>query len=425
VVRNIFVSATHTRGDSAAVAGLSNASFGITTDGGPLLSTMTAADAAAVGARLCEGGGGDVVLAMMLAAALAPPGGNAARIAPCEALLGFGAGRRQDSSDSFGFTVSDTTGASSAAAELARRAGNGDIRDADDDEVCRVCRRVSSCVSYASSSSNPVSASSNGGGGGYTANSRAGSTLEMLFRRTEERQGAAALSAVSLLATCRVRKYKLAMTCVVNVAAFAAAVTGNTFVLSALPVSAMQSQKAHHRRHSASSAGWLHVLHAAAMAGEVQALRFLHEELGHPLNCRDAHDWTPLHYAAFYGHAVCACYIVERSRVTVGDHSDATGWVTAAGWTVAHVAAATDNAELIDLLAVLGTDFSIGDRRQSTAAHVACEHQHHAALEALARNGAVHADVFDACGMTAADIADMHPGRCADVLRRYGIRPSD
>ena len=46
-------------------------------------------------------------------------------------------------------------------------------------------------------------------------------------------------------------------------------------------------------------------IHRAAMNGNIEAVK-QHLDAGTDVNAKDVSKWTPLHYAAFYGHKVVA-----------------------------------------------------------------------------------------------------------------------
>ena len=156
----------------------------------------------------------------------------------------------------------------------------------------------------------------------------------------------------------------------------------------------------------------------ACAAGEIERVeRLLHDGAsgGAGINDYSADGWTPLHLAAFFGHAKIAelliahdADVLARSRnangntplhaALVGNHPFVAGVLIghggdvnapdAQGWRPLHLAAANNNMDAIDALIAQGADVHAPNGEAKTALSLATEKGHREAAALLRRHGA-------------------------------------
>jgi uncharacterized protein len=153
----------------------------------------------------------------------------------------------------------------------------------------------------------------------------------------------------------------------------------------------------------------------ACAAGEVERAEHLLRDGAAGVNEYSADGWTPLHLAAFFGHAKIAelllahdADVAARSRNTnsntplhaalAGNHKFVAGLLIgrgadvnatdAQGWRPLHLAAANNNMDAIKQLIAQGADVQAANGEAKTALSLATEKNHREAAALLRRHGA-------------------------------------
>ncbi len=156
-------------------------------------------------------------------------------------------------------------------------------------------------------------------------------------------------------------------------------------------------------------------LFEACAAGELERVERLIAEDASPLNTYSGDGWTPLHLAAFFGHArIAELLIAEGGRVSAGstnatrntplhaalagNHKFVAGLLIgagadvnvgdASGWRPLHIAAANNNLDSIKALVAQGADVSAQNNEGKTPLSLATEKNHREAAALLRRHGA-------------------------------------
>lgn len=153
----------------------------------------------------------------------------------------------------------------------------------------------------------------------------------------------------------------------------------------------------------------------ASAAGELERVERLIAEDSSAINSYSPDGWTPLHLAAFFGHAKVAelllthgADVAARSRnnnantplhaalagdqkivaaLLIGNDADVNG-TDGNGWRPLHIAAANNNLDAIKALVAQGADVTAANREGQTALSLAQEKNHREAAAFLRRHGA-------------------------------------
>src|SRR5882672_8928364 len=156
-------------------------------------------------------------------------------------------------------------------------------------------------------------------------------------------------------------------------------------------------------------------LFEACAAGEIERVERLLAEDASRLNSYSGDGWTPLHLAAFFGHAKIVelllaqeADVAARSRnpngntplhaalagnfklvvgLLIGGGADVNA-SDAAGWRPLHLAAANNNMDAIKALVAQGADVAAGNGEGLTPLTIATEKNHREAAALLRRYGA-------------------------------------
>jgi len=158
-------------------------------------------------------------------------------------------------------------------------------------------------------------------------------------------------------------------------------------------------------------------LFEASAAGEIERVERLLDGASEsaPINAHSADGWTPLHFAAFFGHTKIAeallahgADVAARSHnpngntplhaALAGNHAFVAGVLLgggadvnaadAAGWRPLHLAAANNNLDAIKTLIAQGADVTAANGEGKTALSLAQEKNHREAAAFLRRHGA-------------------------------------
>jgi uncharacterized protein len=152
----------------------------------------------------------------------------------------------------------------------------------------------------------------------------------------------------------------------------------------------------------------------AAQTGNVARLRELLDQNRDFANMPDESGYTPLHYAAYFGHAEAARYLLG-----IGAQVDAISMDPLRNQPL-HAAATSGHAEIVGLLLDGGADPRAEQSGQWTALHAAAEKGHAAVVAVLVERGAEIA-ARSASGATPLSLAREkgHP-EVAAVLAAHG-----
>jgi uncharacterized protein len=153
----------------------------------------------------------------------------------------------------------------------------------------------------------------------------------------------------------------------------------------------------------------------ACAAGELERVERLLDEDGLAIAMHSDDGWTPLHLAAFFGHAKIAEVLLARGAdartrshnptgntplhaALAGNHKMVAGLLLGAGgdvngtdaggWRPLHLAASTSNLELMKLLIAQGADVTAPNGEGLTPYALAQQKNHREAAALLRRHGA-------------------------------------
>ncbi|XP_023930670.1 ankyrin repeat and protein kinase domain-containing protein 1-like [Lingula anatina] len=121
--------------------------------------------------------------------------------------------------------------------------------------------------------------------------------------------------------------------------------------------------------------GWT-PLHWAALYGHTQCVQLLHQH-GADTNIQDKNGWTPLHLAVWCSPKQCVQLLLQ--------HGADTNIQSENGWTPLHWAAFWGHTQCIQLLLQHGADTSIQNKERKTPRMMAEDEEHAAVVELLRR----------------------------------------
>ncbi len=120
----------------------------------------------------------------------------------------------------------------------------------------------------------------------------------------------------------------------------------------------------------------------AAQTGNVARLHELLDQNRELVNMPDDGGYTPLHYAAYFGHLDAACYLIEIGADIASVSMDPLRNQPL------HAASTSGYTEIVRLLLDGGADPKAEQSGQWTALHGAAERGHRAVVELLLERGA-------------------------------------
>ncbi|KAI3453887.1 hypothetical protein Pfo_010550 [Paulownia fortunei] len=137
-------------------------------------------------------------------------------------------------------------------------------------------------------------------------------------------------------------------------------------------------------------------LHVAARSGDLTAVQAICS--GNPLavNSRDRHSRTPLHLAAWSGHAEVVNYLCKNKADVGAAAMDDMGAI--------HFAAQKGHLEVIKILVTSGVSIKSSNRKGMTALHYAAQGSNLELVKYLLKKGA-NKDLKNQAGKTAVDLA--------------------
>lgn len=136
-------------------------------------------------------------------------------------------------------------------------------------------------------------------------------------------------------------------------------------------------------------------LHAAARCGDLNAVQTLCSTNPLAVNSRDKHSRTPLHLAAWSGHAQIADYLVKNKADVGAAAMDDMGAI--------HFAAQKGHLEVVRLLVSSGVSVKSCNRKGMTALHYAVQGSHLALVKYLLKKGA-NVNTKNKAGKTSIDL---------------------
>ncbi|KAL0914203.1 hypothetical protein M5K25_017715 [Dendrobium thyrsiflorum] len=121
-------------------------------------------------------------------------------------------------------------------------------------------------------------------------------------------------------------------------------------------------------------------LHAAARAGDLGAVQRICSSDPHAVNSRDKHSRTPLHLAAWSGHAEIVSYLCNNKADVGASAMDDTGAI--------HFASQKGHIEVVRILLSFGVSIKSTNRKGMTPLHFAIQGSHLELVKYLIRKGA-------------------------------------
>lgn len=138
-------------------------------------------------------------------------------------------------------------------------------------------------------------------------------------------------------------------------------------------------------------------LHAAARAGDLNAVQTLCSTNPLAVNSRDKHSRTPLHLAAWSGHAQIVDYLCKNKADVGAAAMDDMGAI--------HFAAQKGHLEVVRLLVSSGVSVKSCNRKGMTALHYAAQGSHLELVKYLLKKGA-NVNTKNKAGKTSIDLAN-------------------
>jgi ankyrin repeat protein len=154
-------------------------------------------------------------------------------------------------------------------------------------------------------------------------------------------------------------------------------------------------------------------LSEACAAGEVERVERLLTS-GESANAHSADGWTPLHLAAYFGHAKIVEVLIAHDAVVAARSNNPSGN------TPLHAALAGNHTYVAGLLIGAGADLNVGDAAGNRPLHLAAANNHVDTMKALISQGA-EVSAANAEGRTALSLAqEKNQREAAALLRRHG-----
>ncbi|KAL8498657.1 hypothetical protein ACS0TY_021844 [Phlomoides rotata] len=137
-------------------------------------------------------------------------------------------------------------------------------------------------------------------------------------------------------------------------------------------------------------------LHAAARSGDLKAVQAICSANPLAVNSRDRHSRTPLHLAAWSGHAEVVNYLYKNKADVNAAAMDDMGAI--------HFAAQKGHLEVIKILVSSGVSIKTSNRKGMTALHYSVQGSNIELIKYLLKKGA-NKDLKNKAGKTAVDLA--------------------
>ncbi|XP_009766633.1 uncharacterized protein [Nicotiana sylvestris] len=154
-------------------------------------------------------------------------------------------------------------------------------------------------------------------------------------------------------------------------------------------------------------------LHAAARSGDLTAVQTLCSTNPLAVNSRDKHSRTPLHLAAWSGHAQIVDYLCKNKADVGAAAMDDMGAI--------HFAAQKGHLEVVRLLVSSGVSIKSCNRKGMTPLHYAAQGSHLELVKYLLKKGA-NVNTKNKAGKTPIDLASNE--EVSSILRQPVTAPS-